>query len=301
MVSIHDDIRDIKKLKSVFTEYKPEIVFHLAAQSLVLTSYENPTETYEVNVMGTLNVLEAIRECDSVNAAVFITSDKCYENKEWVWGYRENDPMGGYDPYSSSKGCAELLVSSYRSSFFSSSKKSNKRNVAIATARAGNVIGGGDWGENRLIPDLINAFSNNNQAVIRNPDAVRPWQHVLEPLAGYLVLAENLICDDTNKFSEGWNFGPDQADARSVKWIVEKMVDSWPGDVAWKLDESHHPHEANYLKLDCSKAISKLNWLPKWNLDETITRVVDWYSAFNDKKNIRDVCLKQIQEYMSEK
>jgi CDP-glucose 4,6-dehydratase len=301
MVSIHGDIRNIEKLKSVFIKYKPEIVFHLAAQPLVLPSYDNPVETYEVNVMGTLNVLEAIRECDSVNAGVFITSDKCYENKEWAWGYRENDPVGGYDLYSSSKGCAELLVSSYRSSFFSSPGKSDKRNVAIATARAGNVIGGGDWGKNRLIPDLINAFSNNNEAVIRNPDAVRPWQHVLEPLAGYIVLAENLIRDDDNRFSEAWNFGPDQSDAQPVKWIVDKMVNSWPSKVAWKLDESHYPHEANYLKLDCSKAISRLFWIPKWNLDETITKVVDWYIAFNDKKDVKNVCLNQIREYMSSK
>ncbi len=298
MVSIHDDIRNIEKLKSVFSKYKPEIVFHLAAQPLVLPSYENPSETYEVNVMGTLNVLEAIRECDSVKAGVFITSDKCYENKEWVWGYRENDPMGGYDPYSSSKGCAELLIASYRSSFFSQNKI-NQNNVAIASARAGNVIGGGDWGENRLVPDLIKAFSNKNEAVIRNPDAVRPWQHVLEPLAGYLVLAENLISDNDNSFTGAWNFGPDQADAQPVKWVADKIVNCWPSEANWKIDERHYPHEANYLKLDCSKAMSRLNWLPKWDLDETITKVVDWYSAFNNKKDVKEVCLKQIKEYMS--
>jgi len=298
MVSIHDDIRNLEKLKSVFSEYKPEIVFHLAAQPLVLPSYKNPVETYEINVMGTMNVLEAIRECDSVKAAVFVTSDKCYENKEWVWGYRENDPMGGYDPYSSSKGCAELLISSYRSSFFSGNK-SDDRKVGIATVRAGNVIGGGDWGENRLIPDLIRAFSEDNDAVIRNPNAIRPWQHVLEPLAGYLLLAEKLISAEGHKFSESWNFGPEQADARSVEWIANKIVKHWMSEVKWKKDQDDYPHEAHYLKLDCSKAISKLNWMPKWTLDHTIIKIVDWYSAFDEKKNMKKFCLKQIKEYIS--
>ena len=301
MESIYGDIRSLENLKSVFIKYKPEIVFHLAAQPLVLPSYKDPVETYEVNVMGTLNVLEAIKGCNSVNAAVFITSDKCYENKEWSWGYRENDPVGGYDPYSSSKACAELLVSSYRQSFFSTDVKSDHRNVAIASARAGNVIGGGDWGENRLIPDLISAFSNDNEAIIRNPSAVRPWQHVLEPLAGYLLLAEKLVGEDGNRFSEAWNFGPDQADAQPVQWIVDKMVHCWPSKVAWKLDEKLYPHEANYLKLDCSKAVSRLNWVPKWKLEEAILKVVDWHLAFNDKGNVKNVCFNQIKEYMSAK
>jgi len=298
MVSIHEDIRNIKKLKSVFSKYKPEIVFHLAAQSLVLPSYENPSETYEVNVMGTLNILEAIKECGSVKAGVFITSDKCYENKEWEWGYRENDPMGGYDPYSSSKGCAELLISSYRSSFFSE-KKINKKNVAIASARAGNVIGGGDWSKNRLVSDLIKAFSNKKEAVIRSPDAIRPWQHVLEPLSGYMILAENLSSENNNKFTGAWNFGPNQTDTRPVRWVADKIVNCWSGEASWKVDDGYYPHEANYLKLDCSKAISRLNWSPKWSLDVAITKVVDWHSDFNNKKDIRDVCLKQIKEYMS--
>jgi CDP-glucose 4,6-dehydratase len=298
MVSIHDDIRNIEKLKSIFTKYKPEIVFHLAAQSLVLPSYENPSETYEVNVMGTLNVLEAIRGCDSVKAGVFITSDKCYDNKEWVWSYRENDSMGGFDPYSSSKGCAELLIASYRSSFFSQSKL-NQNNVAIASARAGNVIGGGDWAKNRLIPDLMRAFSEGKEAVIRSPNAIRPWQHVLEPLSGYLILAENLVGNNHQKFSDSWNFGPNQGDAKPVKWIVNKIVERWLEEAKWKIDVDEYPHEANYLKLDCSKAMSELNWSPKWTLDETIIRVVDWYSVYNKKKNVKELCLEQIREYMS--
>ena len=298
MVSVHDDIKNVVKLKSIFNKHKPEIVFHLAAQSLVLSSYENPSETYEVNVMGTLNVLEAIRCTESVKAGVFITSDKCYENKEWVWSYRENDSMGGFDPYSSSKGCAELLISSYRSSFFSQNK-ANQRNVGIASARAGNVIGGGDWAKNRLIPDLIRAFSKKKEAVIRHPNAIRPWQHVLEPLGGYLLLAENLVGNNRKKYTNGYNFGPDQLDAKPVKWIVNKIVERWVDGAKWKIDDDEYPHEANYLKLDCSKAISELNWSPKWSLDKTMIMVVDWYIEFNKGKNVKELCLEQIREYMS--
>lgn len=298
MMSIHDDIRDVKKLKSIFSKFEPEIVFHLAAQSLVLPSYKNPSETYEINVMGTLNILETIKESRSVKAGVFITSDKCYENKEWEWGYRENDPMGGYDPYSSSKACAELLIASYRSSFLSKNKI-NQNNAAIASARAGNVIGGGDWSQNRLVSDLIIAFSNNDEAVIRNPDAIRPWQHVLEPLAGYMILAEKLTSTNNKDFIGAYNFGPNQNDTRPVRWVADKIVKCWSGEASWKLDKEFYPHEANYLKLDCSKAISRLNWSPKWSLDEAISKVVDWHTDFNNKKDIKEVCLKQIKEYMS--
>jgi CDP-glucose 4,6-dehydratase len=296
MVSLYEDIRDGKAVNKIFKKYKPEIVFHLAAQSLVRYSYCEPVETYEVNVMGTLHVLEGIRSINTVRAAVMITTDKCYENKEWEWGYRENEPMGGHDPYSSSKGSAELLISSYRSSYYPINQY-NQHKTAIASVRAGNVIGGGDWAEDRLIPDIIRAFQNNEQVEIRNPNAVRPWQHVLEPLAGYMKLAE-LMTIDGAKYAEAWNFGPREGDVKSVQWIVERMSEKWGGDASWKINKDEHLYEANYLKLDCSKAYLKLNWTPKWDLNYSLIKINEWYRANQSQENLRKVTLEQIVEYM---
>ena len=280
----------------IFKKHRPEIVFHLAAQSLVRYSYRNPVETYETNVMGTLHVLEGIRSIETVRSAVMITTDKCYENKEWEWGYRENEPMGGHDPYSSSKGSAELLISSYRNSYYPINQY-DQHKTAIASARAGNVIGGGDWAEDRLIPDIIRAFQNGEQVEIRSPNSVRPWQHVLEPLAGYIKLAE-LMTVNGPKYAEAWNFGPREEDARPVQWIVERMTEQWGGDASWRLNEGDHPYEANYLKLDCSKAYLKLNWTPKWDLNYSLIKINEWYRANQSQENLRKVTLEQIVEYM---
>lgn len=295
MVSLRGDIRDVDKMKSIFLEYKPEIVFHLAAQPLVRYSYREPVETYSTNVMGTLHILEAIRACGSVKAAVMITTDKCYENHEWEWGYRENEPMGGHDPYSSSKGCAELLIASYRDSFFPKEGHAN-HHTGIASARAGNVIGGGDWAEDRLIPDIIRAFEKGERVQIRNPNSIRPWQHVLEPLAGYIELAEKLF-EEEGDWAEGWNFGPREEDAKSVGWIVKEMTKQWGGDAAWNIDEGEHPHEANYLKLDCSKAHNRLQWRPKWDLQTALKMIVEWHKIYAGEHNMRQICIEQISEY----
>ena len=296
MISLREDIRDVVAIRKIFQDHLPEIVFHLAAQPLVRLSYREPVETYEINVMGTLHVLEGIRSVDSVRSAVMITTDKCYQNKEWVWGYRETDTLGGHDPYSSSKGAAELLISSYRNSYFPQDKYSEHK-TAIASARAGNVIGGGDWAEDRLIPDIIRAFQNNKEVVIRNPKSTRPWQHVLEPLSGYLKLAEQLE-KNGDQYAEAWNFGPAEIDARPVKWIVEKMVKLWGENANWINDKSEHPHEANYLKLDCSKAHMKLNWYPRWDVSETLLRIVEWHKLKDGHNNYRKLCLTQINDYM---
>ena len=248
--------------------------------------------------MGTLHVLEGIRSVDSVRSAVMITTDKCYQNKEWVWGYRETDTLGGHDPYSSSKGAAELLISSYRNSYFPQDKYSEHK-TAIASARAGNVIGGGDWAEDRLIPDIIKAFKNNETVIIRNPKSTRPWQHVLEPLSGYLKLAEQLE-KNGDQYAEAWNFGSAEIDARPVQWIVEKMAKLWGENANWINDKSEHPHEANYLKLDCSKAHMKLNWYPRWDLSETLLRIVEWHKLKDAHNNYRKLCLTQINDYMKD-
>ena len=296
MISLRQDIRNGEAIKQLFQQHKPEIVFHLAAQPLVRLSYREPVETYEINVMGTLHVLEGIRSVDSVRSAVMITTDKCYQNKEWVWGYRETDTLGGHDPYSSSKGAAELLISSYRNSYFPQDKYSEHK-TAIASARAGNVIGGGDWAEERLIPDIIKAFKNNEKVIIRNPKSTRPWQHVLEPLSGYLKLAEQLE-KNGDQYAEAWNFGPAEIDAHPVQWIVEKMAKLWGENANWINDKSEHPHEANYLKLDCSKAHMKLNWYPRWDLSETLLRIVEWHKLKDAQNNYRKLCLTQINDYM---
>lgn len=283
------DIRDIEAFTRAMKYARPEIVFHLAAQPLVQHSYTAPAETYATNVMGTVNLFEAIRASDGVRAVVNVTTDKCYENREWAWGYRENEPLGGYDPYSSSKACAELVTSAYRRSFFETA------GVAVASARAGNVIGGGDWAHKRLVPDILRAFEQKRPVQIRNPTAIRPWQHVLDPLSGYLVLAQRLFGEDV--YAEGWNFGPDDSDARSVEWIVLRLANMWGDDATWVLDDGRHAHEAIYLKLDISKARSRLGWNPRWGLLRALESTLDWHRAWRDGENMHAFCLRQIVEF----
>lgn len=291
MESTIGDIRDLRVLKKSMTSFNPDILIHMAAQPLVRLSYNDPVDTYSTNVMGTVNVLEAARSCPDLKAIVSVTTDKCYENKEWVWGYRENEAMGGHDPYSSSKGCAELVTTAYRRSFFYANDT-----ASIASARAGNVIGGGDWAEDRLIPDILKAFENSKSVVIRNPLSTRPWQHVLEPLSGYLVLAQNLY-NEGDAFAEAWNFGPKEEDCKPVNWILDKMVEYWGRDAKWELDKNNNPHEAGFLKLDCSKASKELHWKPKWSLDHTLNLIVNWHQDWKSGKNMKDVCLKEIASY----
>ncbi len=285
------DITNLSQIKDSMHTFNPDILIHMAAQPLVRLSYEEPVLTYATNVMGTVNVLEAARTCKNLKAIVSVTTDKCYENKEWAWGYRENEPMGGHDPYSSSKGCAELVTSAYRNSFFNS-----ENSAAIASARAGNVIGGGDWADDRLIPDILRSFEKKSPVIVRNPMATRPWQHVLEPLSGYLVLAEHLFTEGKS-YAEAWNFGPKDEDCKPVSWILDKMVANWHDQATWELDKNNNPHEAGYLKLDCSKAASKLNWQPKWNLDFTLGKIINWHQHFLYGSNIQDECLNEIKEY----
>jgi CDP-glucose 4,6-dehydratase len=297
MTSIIGDICDLAKLQTVFAEQQPEIVIHMAAQPLVRYSYQNPVETYSTNVMGTVHLLEAVRHTPSVKAVVNITTDKCYENREWVWGYRENEPMGGFDPYSNSKGCAELVSAAYRSSFFNA-KNYAQCGVAISTVRAGNVIGGGDWAQDRLIPDILAAFEQGRKVDIRNPHAIRPWQHVMEPLRGYLTLAEQLFVHGPS-FGEGWNFGPNDEDAKPVSWIVEQMAELWGSDAQWQIDTGEHPHEANYLKLDISKARSRLNWYPALRLKDALSLIIDWSKKRQAGVNMRQLTLAQLQAYQA--
>ena len=292
--SLIGDIRNLENLKKAVTQATPDILIHMAAQPLVRYSYANPVETYATNVMGTVHVLEALRETPSVRSAVIITTDKCYENKEWPWGYREYEPMGGYDPYSNSKGCAELVTAAYRQSFFSGENSA----CAIASARAGNVIGGGDWSQDRLIPDAIKAFEAGTPLLIRNPLATRPWQHVLEPLSGYLILAQALY-ERGNEFASAWNFGPSDKDARSVEEVIELLIERWGESSRWRKDGLEQPHEANLLKLDCSKARQQLGWLPRWELETAIEKIVEWQKAFQDKENIQTLSLAQINQYMN--
>jgi CDP-glucose 4,6-dehydratase len=293
IVSEIGDIRDFASLKKCMVEFNPDILIHLAAQPLVRLSYASPLDTYETNVMGTANVLEAARSCNSLKAIVSVTTDKCYENKEWVWPYREDEAMGGYDPYSSSKGCAELVSSAYRRSFFN-----NSSSAALATARAGNVIGGGDWAMDRLIPDVLNAFQNNIDVIIRSPNAIRPWQHVLEPLSGYLLLAEDLY-NNGQCFAEAWNFGPEEMDCKPVSWILEKLIELWGNGASWKLDQTPNLHEAMFLKLDCSKAKYRIGWVPKWHIEEALSRIVSWQKSYLQEQNMRELTLKEIREYNS--
>lgn len=295
------DVRDGEGLQRAMQSARPEIVIHMAAQPLVLESYKLPVETYAVNVMGTVNVLEAVRACDSVRAVVIVTTDKCYENREWPWGYRENEPMGGYDPYSSSKGCAELVTAAYRRSFFNVhhiSDSTAQRVAAIASARAGNVIGGGDWAPDRLICDCVRSLLAGKKIVLRSPLAIRPWQHVLEPLSGYLLLAHKL-CEDGHHHADGWNFGPNDDDARPVEWIVQRFCEKWGEGACYEHDKAAHPHEAHYLKLDCSKAKAMLGWCPRWNLEKTIDSIVEWTLEYRNGRDIREMSLKQLEDYLS--
>jgi CDP-glucose 4,6-dehydratase len=286
------DIRDFEAIKPLVASFKPEIVIHMAAQPLVRLSYQQPIETYATNVMGTLHVLEAARHASSVRAIVNITTDKCYDNKEWVWGYREDEPMGGHDPYSSSKGCVELLSSAYRKSFL------KEAGIAMATARAGNVIGGGDWALDRLVPDILKALEQQQPVQIRNPHAIRPWQHVLEPLSGYLVLAERLF-EHGQQDAEGWNFGPRDEDAQPVQWIVEHLCQAWGGGATWAVQPGDHPHEAHFLKLDISKARQRLQWAPRWSLQTALGHITQWHQAWLAGQDMRAICIQQINSYQT--
>lgn len=281
------DIRDHEHLSRLVSEFQPEIIFHLAAQALVRPSYSDPLETFSTNVLGTVNILEAARQCDSVRAVVNVTTDKCYENLERQEGYREDEPLGGHDPYSSSKGCAELVTSSYRRSF----------TLAVASARAGNVIGGGDWAEDRLLPDMMRSFMAEEAVAIRNPASTRPWQHVLEPLHGYMILAERLY-GDSSSYAEAWNFGPDDDDAKPVEWLADRVCGLWGPSATWSNESNaSQPHEAGFLRLNCDKAKTRLGWQPRMNLEQALTWTVDWYQCFQRGDDIRQLTENQISNY----
>ncbi|MHB1651437.1 MAG: CDP-glucose 4,6-dehydratase [Desulfitobacteriaceae bacterium] len=297
VTSILADIRDRESLTQALLTAEPDIVIHMAAQALVRTSYQNPAETYAINVMGTVTLLEAVRSCPGIRAVINVTTDKCYENREWAWGYRENEALGGYDPYSSSKACSELVTTAYRSSFFHP-QEYTKHKVALASARAGNVIGGGDWASDRLIPDLVRALLAGKKINLRNPGAVRPWQHVLEPLSGYLTLAQKLYTDGP-EYAEAWNFGPNDGDAQPVAWVVKTLCRQWGENALYEIGQGPHPHEASVLKLDCAKAKSKLHWYPRWNLEKGIEKVAEWYKGYQEKRDLRTLCFQQIEEYMN--
>ena len=286
------DIRNQELLHKSMVSFNPDILIHMAAQPLVRYSYNEPVETYEVNVIGTAKVLEVARDCKNLKAIINITTDKCYENVGYDISYKESDPMGGFDPYSSSKGCAELVASSYRRSFL------NDLGIGIASVRAGNVIGGGDWAADRLIPDILKSFEKNEAVVVRNPNATRPWQHVLEPLSGYLMLAQNLY-NNPKEYSEGWTFGPNINDVKPVEYIVETITSLWPGS-SWKKDYDLHPHEAGFLKLDISKAREKLDWAPTWELNKSLDKIVTWHKAWLNQENMYSLCLEEIKEYMKD-
>ncbi len=290
MDDIQGDVRSPEALAGAVAGAQPEIVIHMAAQALVRRSFVEPRETYETNVMGTVNVLDAVRLNGDVRVLVNVTSDKCYENREWVWGYREDEPMGGHDPYSNSKGCAELVTDAFRRSFFFDSDSTR-----VGSARAGNVIGGGDWGEDRLVPDIMRAALAGETLRVRNPNSIRPWQHVLNPLAGYLVLAQALW--QSQEYATGWNFGPADEDARAVGWIVQRMSTLWPGGLRFIHDEGPHPHEAGYLKLDSSRARARLGWRPLWGLSRGLDAVVDWYRRLREDGDMRAVTLEQIEDF----
>ena len=298
MTSIVGDVRDGEHLQATMAEHHPEIVIHLAAQALVRRSYQNPIETLSTNVIGTANVLEAVRQTNpndgSIRVVVSITSDKCYKNKEWPWGYRETDELGGHDPYSSSKGCAELVISAFRDSYFPPDHIDD-HGVALASTRAGNVIGGGDWAKDRLIPDIMTGIMEERCIIIRNPHAIRPWQHVLEPLNGYLTLAEYLWTQD-KKAASAWNFGPSSEDAKTVSWIVDYLTHAWGENARWELDAGPHPHEDTYLKLDCSKASSRLGWRPKLDLGTTLDWIVEWYRDYQHNADSQSDGMRSLTE-----
>jgi CDP-glucose 4,6-dehydratase len=295
--SICGDIRDFQRLKAEIAQCRPDVVIHMAAQSVVRRGYDDPIETYSSNVMGTVHLFEALRQLGRPCVVVNVTSDKCYANREWVWGYREDEPMGGRDPYSNSKGCAELVTTAYRESFFPPGSIDH-HGVAVASARAGNAIGGGDWTSNQLIPDIMRAFLEGQSCLIRSPSAIRPWQFVLEPLHGYLVLAERLA-ENGAVFGGGWNFGPAEADARPVSWLADKLAQSWGNGATWVRDDAIHPREAHFLKLDASKSKSYLGWQPHLPLPQALEWIVEWYRAFHAGVSLRRLTQAQIGRYES--
>jgi CDP-glucose 4,6-dehydratase len=284
------DVRSSADVANLFSRFSPDVVFHLAAQPLVRASYQSPIDTLATNVMGTANVLEASRYCGSLQGIVVVTTDKCYQNHGGIWGYREDDPMGGDDPYSCSKGCAELVSNAYRASYLKDA------GIGVATARAGNVIGGGDWAIDRLVPDILRSLENDKLVRIRYPSAIRPWQHVLEPLCGYILLAERL-CQQGSSYSDSWNFGPSDDDARPVQWIVEKLCQKWSGESTWILDVGNHPHESETLRLDTAKARYQLGWKPRWTLDQSLDMIVAWHKSFHHGDDMQALCKAQISEY----
>jgi CDP-glucose 4,6-dehydratase len=292
VTSIEADIRDADAVRRALADSRAEIVIHMAAQSLVRRSFDQPVETYATNVMGTVHVLDAARRSDEVRVVVNVTTDKCYENREWMWGYREHEPMGGYDPYSSSTGCAELVTAAFRRSY-----AQGEAGPAIASARAGNVIGGGDWAEDRLVPDLMRAAVEGRPAVVRNPDAVRPWQHVLNPLSGYLMLAQALW--GSREHAEAWNFGPDDRDARPVRWMIDRLSEEWGEPIAWEQEDGEMPHEAQYLKLDSSKAKARLGWSPTWALEDALASIAAWYQTQRSGEDLRALALDQIGAFQA--
>jgi len=296
ITSITGDISDSSQISDVIKKYNPDIIIHMAAQSLVLKSYEYPLETFSTNTMGTVNLLDAIRKVGTPKVVLNVTSDKCYENKELGLKFKEDDPIGGLDPYSSSKGCAELVTSAFRNSFFNIDDF-DRHHVAIASVRAGNVIGGGDWAEDRLIPDIFKNILVNKPIKIRNPDSIRPWQFILDALYGYLLLIEKLW-DDGIKYSGAWNFGS-MEDARTVSWITKKLSELWDVNIDWEFEKKDHKHEANYLELDCSKSSRMLGWKPKMDLSMTLEWIVNWYKQYQQKNDIRPFTEKQIEKYNS--
>ncbi len=295
MTSITGNVCDYDKLEGVIREYKPEIVIHMAAQAILRESYSNPIETYSTNVMGTVNLLESIRKIGDVKVILNITTDKCYEPNESSKGHVETDRLGGYDPYSNSKACSELVTSSFRNSFFNP-KEYDKHGISLASCRAGNVIGGGDWGKDRLIPDIMRGILNNEIIKMRNPNSTRPWQHVLDPLNGYLTLIEKLWSSGS-EFSEGWNFGPQESDEKSVKWIVEKLIGQYSKDIKLDLNNNNNLHEENYLRLNCTNANSRLGWVPKLNLEQGLEWIVEWYNHYEQNNDMREASEQQIEKF----
>jgi len=293
--TVSGDVRDLEELRRAIESFQPDMVFHMAAQSLVRKSYQNPVETFETNVIGTVNVFEVCRQVDSVRAIVNITSDKCYENQRWIWGYRESDPVGGHDPYSASKGCAELITASYRKSFFPLKEYQKAHQTLVASVRAGNVIGGGDWGDDRLVPDIMRAASQNEKAIIRNPQATRPWQHVLEPLMGYLLLGQRLL-EGKKEFSGAWNFGPNDEGHKNVLTVVKELQNHWSSIDLQIVTDEKNPHEANLLKLDCSKAHAKLGWRPIYDSSTMFAKTVKWYCEFYESGQV--LSQEQLSEYI---
>jgi CDP-glucose 4,6-dehydratase len=293
---LRGDIRDGGALSSAMGSFDPDIAFHLAAQPLVRESYAEPLGTFQSNVLGMANFLEGARACKRLRSVVVITTDKVYQNREWAWGYRENEAFGGYDPYSASKACAEIVAASYRDSFFNSADYGKRHSTAIATMRAGNVIGGGDWAADRLVPDCLKAFERGEKVRIRNPNSIRPWQHVLEPLSVYIDIAQRLYGEGPC-WAEGWNVGPDDSDAKTVGWIVDRLRGIWGGSASFEIDDGEHPHEANYLKLDCSKIKSRTGWVPRWSLDEALVKVVDWHRGWLSGVPAAELCDRQIEEF----